>query len=165
MKSLFLIRHAKSSWDSPELSDLERPLNKRGKHDAPLMGKILSELDENADLIISSPAKRAFSTAKRVANEIDYAEQNIIRNDKLYMASESDFAEVISETDNNVKNLMLFSHNYGITDYANYITGEKIENMPTCSIVKIEFPNEFEWNQIAGSKGSLVYFKYPKMYY
>ncbi len=165
MKSLLLLRHAKSSWESPGVGDIERPLNKRGKNDAPLMGKILAELGDNPGLIISSPAKRAFSTAKRVARETGYDEKKILRNDKLYMAAIEDFAEVISGVDHSIKKLMLVGHNYGITDYANYLAGEEISNMPTCSIVRIDFTKGFDWNSIQSSKGTLAYFKYPKMYY
>jgi phosphohistidine phosphatase len=165
MKSLSLLRHAKSSWESPGLGDIERPLSNRGKNDAPLMGKILMELGDTPELIISSPAKRAFSTAKRVARETGYDEKKIVRSNKLYMATNDDFIEVISGVNYTVKKLLIVGHNYGITDYANHLSEEKISSMPTCAVVKIDFDREFDWSRISDTKGTLAYFKYPKMYY
>ncbi len=163
MRSLYLVRHAKSSWDTPGLSDLERPLNKRGKQDAPMMGKLLKNLGEIPDLIITSPAKRANSTAKRIATEIDYNEKVIIINDLLYMADIENFIEVIKDVNEKFKKIMIFSHNYGITDFANYISTSDIENIPTCGVVKIDFKFD-SWNKIKKEKGKLVFFEYPKKY-
>lgn len=163
MRSLYLVRHAKSSWDIPGLSDLERPLNKRGKHDAPMMGKLLKNMGEIPDLIITSPAKRANSTAKRIATEIDYNEKGITINDLLYMADIENFIEVIKDVNEKFKKIMIFSHNYGITDFANYISTSDIENIPTCGVVKIDFKFD-SWNKIKKEKGKLVFFEYPKKY-
>lgn len=163
MLSLYLIRHAKSSWDTPGLKDNERPLNKRGKIDAPKMGKILKNRGEFPDLIISSPAKRAYSTAKRIAKELKYNIDNILKDEKLYMADTEDFLSVIRNTKKNVYKLMILSHNYGITYFANYISGSDINNIPTCGIVRIDFEID-SWEQINTNKGKLVYFEYPKKY-
>ncbi len=163
MRSLILLRHAKSSWDSPDLSDKERPLNQRGKHDAPMMGKLLNKRGLRADLMISSPAKRARSTAKKIAAEIGYDEKDIMLNDKLYMAGISDFIDVISEVKEKTSSLFIFSHNYGITDFANYLSGENIDNIPTCGIVKVDLETD-SWNKIKKGKGKLVFFEYPKKY-
>jgi phosphohistidine phosphatase len=165
MKSLLLLRHAKSSWDKPGLNDMERPLNKRGKNDAPLMGKILRESGDNPHLIISSPAKRAYSTAKRVACESGYDVKAILKNGKLYMAGVEDFEDVISETDNEVKKLMIVSHNFGITDFANHISDTVINSIPTCGLVRLDFEKGFRWKDIPEAKCKMIYFKYPKMFY
>lgn len=167
MLTLFLCRHAKSSWDEPGLSDKERPLNPRGKIDAPLMGKMLKNNDEKADLCISSPARRALKTAKLIADEINYSRNKIITETRLYMADIDDFIEVIEEYgdkngDNN-KSIMLFSHNYGITEFANFISASEIDNIPTCGIVKIRFKCR-QWKNIRKEKGKAEYFIYPKMY-
>jgi phosphohistidine phosphatase len=163
MRSLYLIRHAKSSWDDPLLKDSERPLNKRGKQDAPLMGKLLNKMGEHPDLIITSPAKRAKSTAKRIAAEIGYDEKGIIIDKLLYMADIEDFINVISATSNKIFRLMLFSHNYGITDFTNFVSSSEIGNIPTCGAVKIDF--EFDsWNRINNEKGKLIFFEYPRKY-
>ena len=161
--NLFLCRHAKSSWSEPGLTDKERPLNERGKNDAPLMGNILKNKQEIADLIISSPAKRALKTAKLIAEKLEYKTKNIEVNKNLYMAGINEFTEVISYINNDYKNVMIFSHNYGITDFANYIGKSDIPNIPTCGIVKISF--EFkDWQKIQHTKGNLQYFIYPKMF-
>ncbi len=164
MKTLYLVRHAKSSWDFPDLEDIDRPLSSRGKHDAPLMGRILKKMKEEPDKIISSHAKRAFSTAKRIAEEIGYPKKDIEIETRLYMTGSSDFIDVISEQKKNVNSIMLFSHNPGITSFANSISDAAIENIPTCGIVRIDFDIN-KWNEIAETKGKMIYFEYPKKYY
>lgn len=161
--NLFLCRHAKSSWSEPGLADKERPLNERGKNDAPLMGNILKNKQEFPDLIISSPAKRALKTAKIIAEKLDYKTKNIEVNKNLYMAGINEFIDVISHINKEHKNVMLFSHNYGITDFANYISNSDIQNIPTCGIVKISFVIK-NWQEIQNTKGNLQYFIYPKMF-
>lgn len=163
MMNLFLCRHAKSSWSEPGLADKERPLNERGKNDAPLMGNILKNKQEFPDLIISSPAKRALKTAKLIAEKLDYKTKNIEVNKNLYMAGINEFIDVISHINIDHKNVMLFSHNYGITDFANYISNSDIQNIPTCGIVKISFVIK-NWQEIQNTKGNLQYFIYPKMF-
>ena len=163
MLTLFLCRHAKSSWDEPGLSDKDRPLNARGKNDAPMMGRMLENREENPDLIISSPAERAFMTAKLISDELGYRQKDIIVDNRIYMAGIDDFIEVLKECRNKDKTIMIFSHNYGITDFANYICSSRIDNIPTCGIVKIKF--EFSnWEKIKKEKGKLEYFIYPKMF-
>lgn len=163
MMNLFLCRHAKSSWSEPGLADKERPLNERGKNDAPLIGNILKNKQEFPDLIISSPAKRALKTAKLIAEKLDYKTKNIEVNKNLYMAGINEFIDVISNINKDHKNVMLFSHNYGITDFANYISNSDIQNIPTCGIVKISFVIK-NWQEIQNTKGNLQYFIYPKMF-
>jgi len=161
MKILYLVRHAKSSWDEPGLADLERPLNKRGKNDAPAMGKKLYEQGEKPDLIITSPAKRAFSTARRIAKELDYSAKNIVKDETLYMADTDDFFKVIQSVPDSVKRLMLYAHNYGITYFANHISESQIDNIPTCGVVRIDFDVK-SWKEIENKKGKMVFFEYPK---
>ena len=163
MLTLFLCRHAKSSWDEPGLSDKDRPLNARGKNDAPMMGRMLENREENPDLIISSPAERAFKTAKLISDELGYRQKDIIVDNRIYMAGIDDFIEVLKECRSKDTTIMIFSHNYGITDFANYISSSRIDNIPTCGIVKIKF--EFSnWEKIKKEKGKLEYFIYPKMF-
>ena len=161
MKTLYLVRHAKSSWDEPGLGDLERPLNKRGKSDAPKMGKLLNERGEIPEMMISSPAKRAFSTAKRIAEEVDYPSKKIEKDEALYMADTDDFLSVIQSAPDSVNKLMLYGHNYGITYFANHISASDIDNIPTCGVVRIDFDAE-SWKEIDNKKGKLIFFEYPK---
>lgn len=163
MLTLFLIRHAKSSWDEPGLSDKDRPLNKRGKKDAPMMGRILAEKNEIPELIYASTAERAYKTAAAIAEETGYKTSKIKKENSLYMAGTADFNNIISGTENKFKKIMVFSHNYGITDYANHLTNAGIENIPTCGVVKINFDFN-DWVNIINQKGKMDYFIYPKMF-
>jgi phosphohistidine phosphatase len=162
-KTLYLVRHAKSSWKNESLSDAERPLNKRGKHDAPLMGSILKQRDKTPDVIISSPAKRALSTAKLFAEELGYAKKNIVIMEELYMADVSDFLEIIRNINDSAESIMLFSHNPGITYFANFISGSVIENIPTAGTIRIDL-NIKSWMETGKIKGTLIFFEYPKKY-
>jgi len=161
MKTLYLVRHAKSSWKNPELNDLDRPLNARGKTDAPKMGKLLKKLGEQPDLIISSPAKRAARTASKIAREIGYPVKKIVKEDKLYMAGHEDFFGVISKVKKSVGKLMIVSHNFGLTIFANFITGSDLVNIPTAGIVRIDFDIN-KWKEIKDTTGKLIFFEYPK---
>jgi phosphohistidine phosphatase len=161
MRTLYLVRHAKSSWKHPELSDSERPLNKRGKRDAPEMGKLLEARNEIPELMISSPAKRAFSTARRFAKKLKYPRTKIVKKKQLYMGSSEDFIDTISRAENKFKSLMIFAHNPGITEFANEMSGESINNIPTSGVVRIDFDIE-DWKDIGGAKGQLKFFEYPK---
>lgn len=161
MKTLYLVRHAKSSWSEPELKDDERPLNKRGKKDAPAMGRRLRKMGEIPDLMISSPAKRAFSTAKRFAGELKYPGKKIQKNKELYMGSTSSFSDVISNVKNKYKSVMLFGHNPGVTEFANERGGANIDNIPTSGVVRIDFDVK-DWGEINDVKGKMIFFEYPK---
>ncbi|MCC6866590.1 MAG: histidine phosphatase family protein [Ignavibacteria bacterium] len=163
MFTLFLIRHAKSSWDNFALSDKQRPLNSRGKKDASLMGQILSIKNEIASFIISSPAKRAFNTAKKIAKETGYHFKNIKKEKKLYLAEYNDFINIIKSFDDSHKNVFLISHNNGITNLANRISSTRIDNIPTCGIVKINFEIN-TWKEIKDNTGNIEYFIFPKMF-
>jgi phosphohistidine phosphatase len=161
MKILYLVRHAKSSWKHPELTDKERPLSKRGNRDAPLMGKLLMKREEVPELLISSPALRAHDTAKAFAEEFGIKKKNIKISEQLYMPSESGFYELLYSTDDKINKLMLFSHNPGITEFANKITGLTIDNIPTAGVIRIDFETE-NWNKIKETKGILKFFEYPR---
>lgn len=163
MKRLILIRHAKSSWKEPDLRDFDRPLNKRGKRDAPFMGKLLAEEKVLPDLIISSPAIRAFTTAKKIAEEIGYSKEAILTHKRLYESDTDDFVNVISEVDDAVNTLMIFSHNPGLTILSNFVSDKRIDNIPTCGIVHIDLKIN-HWKDIDFDKGVLVSFDYPKKF-
>src|SRR5258706_9353848 len=130
MKKLYVVRHDKSSWKNPDLNDIKRPLSARGKNDAPKMGKLLNEMHEQADLIISSAAKRAKNTAKKIAREIKFPVKKIVYDERLYMAETEDFIKVISGVKKPVKNLMIVSHNFGLTIFSNEISEADIINIP-----------------------------------
>ena len=163
MKELFIIRHAKSSWDASNIDDFERPLNDRGKRDAPRMGKRLKEKDIHADLLLSSPAKRALSTAKRIAKELKYPKDDIKTDRRLYHADEETMLTVVRELKDNRNVVMIFSHNPGLTEFVNSLmNGElDIDNVPTCGVVAFQF-NFDSWKDVDWGKGKLLFFDYPK---
>src|SRR5215216_4925613 len=138
MKTLILVRHAKSSWDAVGLEDFERPLNERGKEDAPAMGKRLKDRKIEIDIFISSPAKRALKTARYFAKEYGVEKKEIVVENKLYGASVSAFLEVVSEIKNKHKTAIIFSHNPGITEFVNTLTSVHLDNMSTSSIFGVQ---------------------------
>ena len=162
MKALYLARHAKSSWKNPELSDIDRPLNKRGKKDAPFMGEALNEKGVKLDLMVTSPANRARLTAESIAKAIGYKKKNIVVDEDLYEFSSSGFIEIINQFDDEFDSVMMFGHNPGFTTLNNNLTDQYIDNIPTCGIVCIQF--DLQWNEIESNSGKNQYFIYPKMY-
>src|SRR6185295_19500675 len=126
-KILLLVRHAKSSWDDPSLTDFERPLNKRDKKDAPEMAKKLNSKKINIDAFVSSTAKRARQTCKYFAKEFDLKKKNVVREPKLYEAGEESFYEVIEGFKNKWDSVGVFSHNPGITSFVNSLTENRID--------------------------------------
>lgn len=161
MKTLYIVRHAKSSWDFPELSDYERPLNTRGLRNAPEMGKRLKLQNIKPDLVLTSPAKRALETSRIICSEIGYPENKVQRKEELYHADEDEILEVIQEVSDQHKSLMLFGHNPGLTFFVNEMTSENIYNIPTCGIVAIELEVE-RWQDLDFDQGKLIFFDYPK---
>jgi phosphohistidine phosphatase len=161
MKTLYLVRHAKSSWKNPSLADFERPLNKRGKRDAPLMGKKLHEAGIKPGVIISSTAVRAFKTAKIIAMEIDFSTKRINKKESIYLADVPTLIKVIRKIGDKTEQAMLFGHNPGLTMLANYLTNESVENIPTCGVFCIDFEIN-SWKEVGQGSGKMVFFGYPK---
>lgn len=165
MKTLYLIRHAKSSWDEPDLGDFERPLNKRGKKDAPNMAKRLKEKRITPDFMISSPATRAFDTCKEFARILDYDKDKIKTDKRLYHADEDQILTVIRELKDRERDeeevILLFGHNPGLTEFANSLLNESIDNIPTCGIVKAQLKIN-RWKDAAFGCGELEFFDFPK---
>ena len=163
MKTLYLLRHAKSSWDDPSLSDIDRPLNKRGRRDAPFMGEILVKKLKPPQLIYSSPANRAITTALTIAESFNIDKKTIIKDQRIYDAAVSDLVRIISSTSDEYDTIMFFGHNPTFTLTSNYLSDKFIDNIPTCGLVQIDF-NINSWQDIDVDKGKLVLFEYPKKY-
>jgi phosphohistidine phosphatase len=161
MKTLTLVRHAKSSWHDTNLSDRERPLNKRGLRDAPIMGRRAVEAGIRPSLIISSPAVRAWTTAKVFATELGYPVEFLQREDDIYLASLDRLLEVVASQDAGFNNLMVFGHNPGLTDFANYLSPGLTNNLPTAGIVSVEFDRD-DWLLFERPKTELLVYDYPK---
>jgi len=160
MKKLFLVRHAKSSRDDPSLPDRDRPLDDRGKQDGPKMGKRLAQRDVKPDLLLSSPALRALTTAQLIAEEIGYEHKDIVVDDRLYASDADDLLAVIRALDRRLNRVMLFGHNPEFTDLAHRLSSEIIE-MPTCAIVEFNFDTK-AWSDVGERKPAKVIFDYPK---
>ena len=122
MKTLFLIRHAKSSWADPALPDKDRPLGDRGRRDARKMGKRLAKRDVKPDLILSSPARRALTTAEIIAKKLDYKRKNIVVEDRLYSSAVDDLLNVVQKLSDKVERVMLFGHNPELTEFAHRLS-------------------------------------------
>jgi len=161
MKEICLVRHAKSSWKYPKLDDFERPLNKRGRKNAPFMGKIVRRLGFSPDLIISSPASRAAMTARLLAFEIDYPLEGIQYLAQVYNAVEMDLIDIIRRMDDRLTKVMLIGHNPSLTNLANTISDCSISNIPTSGVFCIAF-NMTSWSGINKEPGKLNYFEFPK---
>lgn len=161
MKYLTIARHAKSDWNHPNLADYERPLNKRGLKDAPEMGRRLAETGFSPDLIISSPAKRAITTARKIAKQIGYNKEAIVEAGKFYGAGYSEMLRIIASFDDQYEHVMIFGHNPCWTVLVNQLTGNEIPNVPTCGIVRIEFDAD-TWNEVVPFTGNLLDFDYPR---
>jgi phosphohistidine phosphatase len=162
MKHLTLIRHAKSSWKNPGLLDIDRPLNKRGRRDAPKMGQRLAERTISPDLVISSPATRALITAEVIAGQIEYPAEDIVLDDRIYGADVIDWLEITQGLDDVWDHVMCFGHNPGLTDFVNYLTSDyHIGNVPTCGVVEMTFDTE-TWTNVGRIEPTGVRFDYPK---
>lgn len=155
------MRHAKSSWKDDALSDFERPLNKRGLRDAPSMGKRLRETGWRADLIITSPARRAAATARRIAEQLGYPVDDIDEHPALYLAEPATILEIAQGVDDAHACAMLFGHNPGMTQLANSLGDLRVDNMPTCSVAIFEFAVD-RWSDIDYGDGKLLLFDFPK---
>ena len=161
MKTLLLIRHAKSSWDHAHLTDFERPLNDRGKKDAPLMAKKVKERKLKIDRFISSPAKRAKKTATIFMEEYELKEKDLVVVPSLYEASEKNFYDSIENINDKDDVVALFSHNPGITDFVNRLTDKNIDNMPTCAVFAIKIKTK-KWKDFEKAEKEFLFFDYPK---
>jgi len=162
MKTLTLVRHAKSSWKHAGISDRERPLNARGKRDAPDMGARIQRHGIRPSLIVSSPAKRAWQTARIVAREIDYPLEFLQREESLYLASLDQLLDVVASQDNGFNHLMVVGHNPGLTDFANFLSPGLTNNLQTAAVVSVEMDRD-DWMLYERPKTRLLVYDYPKL--
>ena len=161
VKRLTLMRHAKSSWDDPDLRDFDRPLNRRGERDAPRMGARLAERGWRPGLLVSSPARRARATARRIAREIGYPEAEIAFEADLYDATPRAILAVIQALPAEFEHVALVGHNPGLTDLHNRLADAHIDNIPTAGVVELELAVE-AWTQVDAGSARLIDFDFPK---
>ncbi|MBA2379923.1 MAG: histidine phosphatase family protein [Blastocatellia bacterium] len=159
MKKLFILRHAKSSWDTPDISDFERPLNDRGLSTAPFMGELLAGKGIAPDKIISSPAKRALYTAMLI-RESAGLNTEISYDDRVYEASPQTLRQVVSELPEGLGSVMLVGHNPGIEGLIRMLSGET-HTMPTAAFAELSLNIE-HWSEVAPDCGKLLQIIRPK---
>jgi phosphohistidine phosphatase len=160
MISLYINRHAKSSWDSGARSDFDRPLNDRGLRDAPAMAQKLLERGDRIDAIYSSPANRALSTARLFAKALGIHPSDIIEVSDIYEANLRTLCTFVENIDDHHKNVMIFGHNPGFSNLANHLCDQNIY-MPTCGSVKVNFAID-SWRLVSQETGSMEWFDAPK---
>ncbi len=161
MRRLYIVRHAKSSWKEEGQADFDRPLNKRGRKAAPEMGKRLRKQKVKPDLVLTSSAVRAVTTARAIADELAYAGEEIVTSDDMYGAGVDELLDIIRNTDDRVATLMIFGHNPGFTDLARSLTGEYIVNLATCAVYCVDFEGG-TWPDVSRGSGTCSYYDFPK---
>ena len=159
-KTLYLVRHAKSSWDDATLSDHQRPLNQRGLNNAPEMAARLKDSNTNIDQIICSTANRARTTAQLLAEGINYNANDIKQDDQLYFGGIHSMIDIINNTPASIGSLMLVGHNPDMTSLFNHLCGNQTYNMPTCAIGIIRFDGD--WDDVSKNSGKVLEYDYPK---
>lgn len=160
MKKIFLVRHAKSSWKDPLLSDRHRPLNKRGKNNAPMMAGRLKKRGDLPELIVASPAKRAQATAKKIAAGIGYDWEKVTTDEMLYFQDMEGVLDVIRKTDEQLNSVMIVGHNPDMTDLLNDLVGFVTGNMPTCAIATLSYSGK--WSDLKLGDSDLLNYDFPK---
>lgn len=162
MKTLLLVRHAKSSWDLATLNDFDRSLNERGKKDAPVMAQRLLDRKIDINTFVSSPAKRAKKTAELFCSIYKKDKEQIVFIPALYHASLNTFFEVVTQLNDDYNCVAIFSHNPVITEFVNQLVENvTIENMPTCGVFAVK-TSITKWKEFSTSKKELLFFDYPK---
>jgi phosphohistidine phosphatase len=160
-KTLFIVRHAKSSWDREVASDFDRPLNDRGKHDAPKMAEKIYAKGHLIDAFVSSPALRALSTAEFFSDAWQIGRKKIKLVPELYHASPETLLRVVEALDDSWQHVAFFSHNPGITEFVNQLVeNTKLDNMPTCGVFAVTAPID-HWRDFGSAKKSLLFFYRP----
>lgn len=161
MKTLLIIRHAKSGWDNPSLADFDRTLTERGKGDAAMMAKRLISSSVKIDGFVSSPAKRAKKTAKIFMKENGKDEKDLLLIPSLYEASVKDYYQVVENLDDKNDTVAIFAHNPTITDFINSLECSPIYNMPTCAVFALKIKTDF-WKEFSEAEKEFLFFDYPK---
>ncbi|MBN1142587.1 MAG: histidine phosphatase family protein [Deltaproteobacteria bacterium] len=161
MKRLALMRHAKSSWKDPALEDFDRPLNKRGRENAPLMGRRLARFGFQPQLILASPALRARQTAELVAAELSGSRREVVYEPRLYQQQPTTLLEVIKDIDEGIQDVLLIGHNPELTELVNFLSTRKFDQLATGGVACLIFQIE-SWQRIQPNSGDILFESYPK---
>ena len=160
MKTLYILRHAKSSRDKPGLADFDRPLNERGTSDAARMGEHLAERKVRPERLVASPARRARDTIEAVALALGRAGEDILYDDRLYAADTDEMLAVVRGFDPAWSSVLVAGHNPVLTDFGNFLTGGHIANIPTCGALAVELDVE-QWKDVCAKCGRAAFFDVP----
>jgi phosphohistidine phosphatase len=163
MKRLLIIRHAKSDRENSYIKDFDRPLNQRGKRDAPYMAQQLLKRGIKIDAFVSSPAVRALETCKYFVQAFEENVESIITIPSMYLASDADFLRTVSSLKAQYTTVALFGHNSGLTDFVNRLTTVRVDNVPTCGIYALEI-NIDHWKDFKNGEKKFWFFDYPKLH-
>ncbi len=161
MKTLYVVRHAKSSWGDLTLSDFNRPLNDRGQRNAPEMAQRLLKKKIHIDAFVTSTAKRALQTASHFIKAYGRSVEELQLQESLYHAPASEYFAVISAVDDRYDSIAVFGHNPGITEFVNQLTDSRIDNMPTCSIFAVDIDTK-HWADFEAARKKFLFFDSPK---
>jgi phosphohistidine phosphatase len=163
MKTLILLRHAKSSWNDQAQRDIDRPLNERGRHDAPLMADRLGARGSKPQRVICSPALRTVTTAEIFANRLHIPLELIQHERQIYLGGPSHLLHLVHQQESNINCVLLVGHNPALTDFLNELCpNAQIDNMPTCCVAELQFAGD-QWTDVGLAQGTLKTFDYPKL--
>ncbi|MCP8689446.1 SixA phosphatase family protein [Marinobacterium sedimentorum] len=163
MKKLTLIRHSKSSWADPLLNDIDRPLNKRGESDLPLMAKRVRDFGLFPDRILTSGALRALTTAEALADTLELGSEQLHELPDLYESCSETLLHVLQQQPDHCHHLMLVGHSPGLDSLAYYLTHEALQKFPTSAVLHIHL-SITRWCELADSCGTRELFDYPKLH-
>lgn len=161
MKTVYIVRHAKSSWDYKGIEDSDRPLKRRGIKDSYLVSSVLSEKIKRPDVFITSSANRALSTAIIFSNNFGYPLSNLQINKSLYNFSDGYLVKTIRALDDQFDSAIIFSHDHGINYFVNKFGSESISHVPTCGVIGIQFEDN-HWKSV--KKGKTILKEFPKFH-
>jgi phosphohistidine phosphatase len=162
MKTLYIVRHAKSSWDFPELPDIERPIIEKGIYNTKKITKELTEKNITVDMMICSHAKRACETARLVATGLNYPVEKIEVNQHIYQVDRDEIFNIIFSQNDALESLMIVGHNPTFTQFANLFLTEKIDLLPTSGVISFQFETE-KWIEVIKAKCKTNFILFPKM--
>lgn len=161
MKTIYLVRHAKSGWESAKTADFDRSLNDKGLKDAPLMAAILKEKKVSPELVISSPANRAITTAGYFCDILGYRKERIELRMEIYEGGTSHLLNIVQNIPDSCGTAMLFGHNPSMAGLANLLAGNSIDTLDTCGVVRIDLDVP-SWKDTGTGRGKLTWYEFPK---
>ena len=161
MKTIYLVRHAKSDWGNASTGDFDRTLNERGMKNAPVMAARLKKKGILPELVISSPATRALTTAELFSETLGYPEEKIQKRMEIYRGGVLDLLKIVQQIPDLYDSAMLFGHNPTLTEFSNLLTGSYTDNLVTCGVIKIELDIE-SWKSANPDSGKLIWYDFPK---